>query len=369
MVRVWILCSYLAFAFGCTTSTKSTADQVPPSSEENAALQLWELAYGFSESGLMRRAVRYQAMEWDQDEPDPELRAILDAEEEQLRSELYAELERIQGDIHLLLEAVKLPRADFGSLHRRKGIELGSTRGRAMIEVAAILWVDADRLAGRGDYSSSADRLAAAVRLTGHISDNPAGADGAWTPMTIFDGIARRLERHQAGYSVGDRTRLMRALDQLDPDDPFGTSRGLVEYGASSRAWWEERRQSIAALDETLQTLGANLSVEWSDRWDEILALSDPRMQIEEVDAIVAGYEDFRRDLAAALRDADPARRLADIEDRAEAGEYGLAARSRNVWAIYRNDRLSRERLRRIEAWAAGESETFKYQVDDPISE
>jgi formylglycine-generating enzyme required for sulfatase activity len=229
---------------------------------------------------------------------------------------------------------------DYG-LDPVRGGSFGWSRGGASAMLAASAWWN-PRFHD-GSNAGHSDRLAAVIAIAGDFGVVPGdlrGGDLATQPPTVpipaDDPLPRRLRSVAPWLTPAmPPTLLIRGGRDSDPADAIAVHRGLAALGVTTELWidpnaghgvtgaeaqrrvvaWADahiRTATAASIDRPMQPLPAAIALHrigWHDAAEQVLAALAPG-PLAEADA-------------AALRQAELAKRLADLQTRS-AGHHGV---------------------------------------------
>ena len=250
---------------------------------------------------------------------------------------LAGDLEELQGIVGELIFASSIEHADFGARWEQGWATLLPYLGMIR-DHARLLAADATRLAPT-DPDAAAERLAALVRIAGHMRSGEVLIGKLVGYATLALAVERIIAIEQShGFGPDARAALDRALDTIDLDDPLKTSDALrIEAWMASRTVLSRLGQDRPGQDrpgqdrpgqdradgsrpgaDLAETLGLGEPGPKRDR----LARMTRRELLRELDKLNKGFERVQRLWARGAPPADYRR----FERSVESGEFGLLA-------------------------------------------
>lgn len=206
-----------------------------------------------------------------------------------------------------------------------QGFELLLPHLAPMRNLARVAQADAIIRMQNGDISGATNRLASVYGLASH-----AGTDrvliSSLVGQAIFatgdNAVLRALD--QAALGPMESAELLRALQRVNNDDPFGYVESMMMEQQIALEWID------AKLGTPEGRLNAGDVLDWMAN-DEASANAIADMTDEEFDASLVSYDEGMNLVVEAFLMDDPEAAkaaLADIGDQVDAGEFGILAQS-----------------------------------------
>jgi len=214
----------LTIAIGCLSPI---AFAVP--TEDNAALRYWRVWIEMDQNDL-RWVGSYEGPY------DPEHNHANEGEPAVTSAEI---LGTHNAFIEGLIEATEFPACDFG-VDYDKGVEALLPHLSWMRNSAQLLVLDAKRLISEGEIDAATERLAAALRLSQHVTGDTTLIN-ALVSIACFAMVDGEIDAHAQVFSNENRQTLRSALLRFDPDDPFGCVRAVRGEAEIFGGWMVKR--------------------------------------------------------------------------------------------------------------------------------
>lgn len=231
-------------------------------------------------------------------------------------------LEDNQRLIKRLIETSRLPNYDM-QLRYEEGFSLIVPHLGHIRQFTRVLATDARRLAlaGRGD--EAAERLASALRMARHVSDDRL-LISSLVAVAVVSTAHKQAEQLAAEGLLGERARreYIRAARALLSDDPFGVARCLAM----------ERTMAMQTMRPIVENSGAAAGKDIAAQLRRLQISSDgvkavAAMTHEEAQTQVDLMDRYYAALVAAWGKSDTPARLEDLEKRLQAGDFGVLMR------------------------------------------
>jgi hypothetical protein len=221
-----------------------------------------------------------------------------------------------------LLEASALKRCDF-EIAFEKGIGVLMPHLPKFRACARLLRVDARRLEIAGSGDAAAERLAALVRMSGHVAN-----DHILISSLVGEAICSlAIEETEAGLDAGKlspaaRDRILRALDALGTDDPFAM-KAAMRTEQHLTAHWVKATYHGADAGKQLVASGYISDPSVPGAAAQTIALMNENQLHAAVDLLSPFYDK----LLAVWDQSDSVQQLEALARRVEQGEYGPIGR------------------------------------------
>ncbi len=227
-------------------------------------------------------------------------------------------LEDMQTFIKGLMAAAAEPEADWGIEHR-DGVEAMLPHLRMLRDSARLLRADARRLAAAGEHESAADRVTAIYRMS-----TQSRRDGLLICALVNASIASMASMEArmlvAVYELGPdaRAKLLRAMDALPHEDPYG-----IEYAVviEPQIFVEWMRRSFTD-ERPGEKLIEAMMIEDNARAEQLRAMFGTDLARE-----LELYEQVGRDVVRIWNDPEVLVKLGELSRDLQAGKYGQIAR------------------------------------------
>lgn len=257
-----------------------------------------------------------------------------------------------------LIEATEFPACDFG-VDYDKGVEALLPHLSTMRKTAQLLVLDAKRQISEGEIDAATERLAAALRLSQHVTGDTTFIN-ALVAVACFALVEGEIAAHAELFSAENRKTLHAALLRFDTEDPFGCAQAIRSEAEIFGGWMAKRIDHEWSTPESFAADVATLMD--SD--------GDPADVIREVHrGDLDDHEAFRRSLrtqldqyftalhlmAEAWNTPDAQQSLEAIGEKISDGSFGSVARivAPALTRSHQSDMKMRSALAARLEWAA----------------
>ncbi|MFG0328309.1 MAG: hypothetical protein ACF8PN_00275 [Phycisphaerales bacterium] len=276
----------------------------PPSHDDNAAA-----IYGDAIAKLSALSQEdFDAVDWQNahpySTPTPEVRAAL---------------AKAQAALAELRAASRRPYSDFG-LNHREGFEMLLPHLGGMRRAAKVIRADAVVRMQQGDSSGAAQALSAIYRMANHLPDDRT-LISSLVGQAVFnyadEGLKASIE--SGALQPADQAFLLASLNEFDGRDPFGLADAMgmeqeMTSGYLADRLADDRRGEVIDLLFEFSTVDPE-----TDAYLRNAPMHELQADLDQYNRLVDEYvEVFYEDDPGAAR-----ARLADLEARVDAGEYG----------------------------------------------
>lgn len=306
------------------------------SSDENAALRYWRAFSLMSEKDAETISTLTDA------------NAKGDA---WLRNEAHTTWLDGQSDtIELLIDASKMPEADFG-IDYDKGTEALLTHLSPMRQAARLTLLRAEADLASGDAPSAIERTAGAMRMAEHITDDRV-IISALVAASIFDRASGFLEAAIANGELAgaDLAPIRASMDRFDDADPFGAERGVASEGEIFAEWIHRKLASLPP-EERRATILSFLGYTEDDVTPEGETMLEIFSRDEGLNEQMRLYKMFFRQAREAWDKEDARDRLRLLEKGVKEGVFGHVAvyLAPSLTRVQKQDAKAREQFASIE--------------------
>jgi hypothetical protein len=222
-----------------------------------------------------------------------------------------------------LLEASAMERCDF-QIPFEKGIGVLLPHLSKFRACARLLRVDARRLEIAGEGDGAGERLAAMIRMSGHV-----GNDHILISSLVGAAICNlALEESEAALDAGKlppaaRERIVAALDRLDQHDPFAMKAAMRTEQRLTTQWVKATFRGADAGRQLVATGYLTQPDSPSSTAAQTIALMNENQLHAAVDLLTPYYGK----LLAAWDQPDSVQQLEALSRRVEQGEFGPLGR------------------------------------------
>jgi len=337
--------------FAAAQEAEMPAQRAVVTASENAALNYWPIWAEYTEDDWHRLRIQYvQGVPRDA-KPDP--------------------------NAAYLVEVSRLEHCDF-AIDLTRGLGTNFVHVDMMHDLTSMLMVDAQIMLQNGKGVQAAERVAAAIRLCEHRTQNSL-AISAGAAANRLDRIARFMVQHQREWNPEARKILDDALSRFNEDDPLRAREAILRETEWTRiAYLNEvdggaldprtvRRvlgQGLNALaDVGGGIVGINNDVALAEFASPVIASANSDAQARALlkRAILLG-ERAMLQLADVWNSPTPDEKEAELHARIEADEFGPFAADfiRGVERLRPRSIETAELITALRAWASGETETLE---------
>lgn len=333
----------LAIAIGCLSPI---AMAVP--SSENAALRYWRVIQILGEDQLsMVSNADFKVFQPQQN--------IADEGEDPVTTDEF--LASNADTIELLIEATRFPGCDFG-IDYEKGIDALLPNLGPMRRMAQILILDANRLLAEGDTDGAAERIAACLRLSQHITGDTTLINSL-VSIAVFALVEDMVLKNQPSFSAENRQTIATALARFDAEDPFGCVKSVLGEAKHFGDWMVRRVDNEWSTPETFKADIAMLYGEdpQDGALDDLVAADHKDLQAFRRSLLsqIEQYCTVLRLTAEAWNSPDAEQSLKALEAKIVDGTFGGVAMmmAPSLIRCHHSDMKTRAKLDALKDWAS----------------
>lgn len=235
-------------------------------------------------------------------------------------SKVVALLESNQAFVRAIVAAAAIPDCDF-ELRYQDGFDLALPHLSRMRDSARILCADARRCAQAGQIDDAVQRIQAVYRMAAHASNDRVLISSLVGVAMASAAHAQVTHLHEAGVLAPAHVQAILAeLQRINLEDPYNVRGSIAMERDIARDWLKRKFTGAGAARDFLAQMTA---------WDPDQPSEDPELTSMNQDAFYAQVDrasEYYDELLAVWGDEDAQEKLAALNERLEAGEFGRVA-------------------------------------------
>lgn len=235
-------------------------------------------------------------------------------------SKVVALLQANQAFVRSIIAAAAIPDCDF-ELKYEDGFDLGLPHLSRMRDSARILCADARRSAQAGQIDDALQRLQAAYRMAAHLSNDRVLISSLVGVAMASAAHAQVAHLHESGaFTPAHVQAILAELQRINLDDPYNVRGSITMERDIARDWLKRKFTGETAARDFLSLMTA---------WDPDQPSEDPELTSLNQDAFYAQVDraaEYYDELLSVWGEEDAQTKLAALNERLEAGEFGRVA-------------------------------------------